>query len=112
MDSVTGIPLRPQKEPSHSSPTCRLTLPASVVGAPVAVVAGHQTAGDEQDQVHEPPDSQASQGEQLPHGRACVAQAEAVDAEAAQEEGVQQRGDEVVSCVSVEEAKDDLTAVK
>lgn len=35
----------------------------SVVGAPVAVVAGHQATSDEQDEVHEPPDAQASQGE-------------------------------------------------
>lgn len=68
----------------------------SVVGAPVAGVAGHEAAGDEQDQVHEPPDAQTPQGEQLPHRRARVAQAEAVHAEAAQEEGVEQRGDEVV----------------
>lgn len=72
----------------------------SVVGAPVAVIAGHQAASDEQNQVHEPPDAQASQGEQLPDGGARVAQAEAVDPKAAKEEGVQQRGDEVVSSVS------------
>lgn len=68
----------------------------SVVGAPVAGVAGHEAPGDEQDQVHEPPDAQTPQGEQLAHRRARVAQAEAVHAEAAQEEGVEQRGDEVV----------------
>lgn len=68
----------------------------SVVRAPVAGVAGRQAAGDEQDEVHEPPDAQAPQGQQLPHRRARVAQAEAVHPEAAQEEGVEQRGDEVV----------------
>lgn len=68
----------------------------SVVGAPVAVVAGHQAASDEQDEVHEPPDAQASQGEQLPHRGSRVAQTEAVNPKAAQEEGVEQRGDEVV----------------
>lgn len=72
---------------------------ASVVGAPVAVVAGHEAAGDEQDEVHEPPDAQSAQCQQLAHRRARVAQAEAVDAEAAQEEGVEQRGDEVVARV-------------
>ena len=72
---------------------------SSVVGTPVAVVAGHQSAGDEQDEVDEPPDAQSPQGEQLAHRRARVAQAEAVHAEAAQEEGVQQRGDEVVARV-------------
>lgn len=71
-----------------------------VVGAPVAEVAGHQAASDEQDEVHEPPDAQASQGEQLPHRGARVAQAEAVNPKAAQEEGVEQRGDEVVARVS------------
>lgn len=73
---------------------------SSVVGAPVAVIAGHQAASDEQNQVHKPPDAQASQGEQLPDSGARVAQAEAVDPKAAKEEGVQQRGDEVVSSVS------------
>lgn len=72
---------------------------ASVEGAPVAGVAGHEAAGDEQDEVHEPPDAQSAQRQQLPHRRARVTQAEAVDAEAAQEEGVEQRGDEVVACV-------------
>lgn len=75
---------------------------SSVVGAPVAVVAGHEAAGDEQDEVDEPPDAQAAQREQLPHGGARVAQAEAVDPETAQEEGVEQRGDEVVSRVSAQ----------
>ena len=71
----------------------------SVIGAPVAVIAGHQATGDEQDQVHEPPDSQASKGEQLPHSGAGVAQAEPIDSETTQEERVQQRGDKIVSCV-------------
>jgi len=84
--------------PPHPTTACRCP---SVVCAPVAVVAGHQATGDEQDQVHEPPDAQAAQGEQLPDGGAGVAQAEAVDPEAAQEEGVQQRGDEVVAGVPV-----------
>lgn len=75
---------------------------SSVVGAPVAVVAGHEAAGDEQDEVDEPPDAQPAQREQLPHGGARVAQAEAVDPETAQEEGVEQRGDEVVSRVSAQ----------
>lgn len=71
----------------------------SVVGAPVAVVAWHESSGDEEDQVHEPPDAQAAQRQQLPHGGARVSQAEAVHAETAQEERVQQRGDEVVTRV-------------
>lgn len=71
----------------------------SVISAPVAVIAGHQTTGDEQDQVHEPPDSQTSQGEQLPDGGAGVAQAETIHPETTQEEGVQQSSDEVVSSV-------------
>lgn len=73
----------------------------SVVRAPVAVIAGHQAASDEQDQIHKPPDSQAPQGEQLPHSGAGVTEAETIDSKTTQEEGVQQRGDEVVSCVSV-----------
>lgn len=74
----------------------------SVEGAPVASVAGHQASSDEQDEIHEPPDPQASESQELPNGGARVTQAEAVDAKAAQEEGVQQRGDEVVTRVSVE----------
>lgn len=77
-------------------------LCVSVVGAPVAVITGHQAASDEQDQVHEPPDSQASQGEQLPHSSASVAKAETINPKTTQEEGVQQRGDEIVSSVSVQ----------
>ncbi len=75
---------------------------ASVVDTPVAVIAGHQAASDEQDQVHEPPDSQSSQGEQLPYSSAGVAQAETVDPKTTEEEGVQQRGDKIVSSVSVQ----------
>lgn len=78
-------------------------LSDSVVGTPVAVIAGHQAARDEQDQVHKPPDSQASQGEQLPNGSAGVAQAKTINAKTAQEEGVQQCGDEIVSCVSAQQ---------
>ena len=77
-------------------------LSFSVVRAPVAVVTGRQAASDEQDQVHKPPDSQASQGEQLPDGGAGVTEAETVDPETTQEEGVQQRGDEIVSSVSAQ----------
>lgn len=76
----------------------------SVIGAPVAVIAGHQATSDEQDQVHEPPDSQSSQGEQLPHSGAGVAQAETINPETTQEEGVQQSGDEIVSGVPVKTA--------
>lgn len=74
----------------------------SVEGAPVAAVAGSQSSGYEEDEIHEPPDSQASQSEELPDGSARVAQTEAVYTEAAQEEGVQERCDEVVARVSVE----------
>lgn len=77
------------------------TLPShSVVGAPVAVIAGHQAAGDEQDQVHKPPDAKTSQGEQLPNSGARVAQAETIDPKTTEEEWVEQRGDEIVSGVS------------
>lgn len=74
-------------------------LSLSVVCAPVTVIAGHQSTGDKQNQVHKPPDSQASQGEQLPNRSPCVAQAETINPETAQEEGIQQCGDEVVSSV-------------
>lgn len=70
-----------------------------VIGAPIAVIAGHQTASNEQDQIHKPPDSQTSEGEQLPHCGTGVAEAETIDPKTTQEEGVQQRGDEVVSSV-------------
>lgn len=77
--------------------------PPSVHGAPVAAIAGHQPTGDQQNQIHEPPDAQAPQGQQLPHGGAGVAQAEPIHSEAAQEEGVEQSGDEVVSRVPARE---------
>lgn len=94
--------------PSEQSRGINGFTPAlSVVGAPVAVVAGHQAASDEQDEVHEPPDAQAPQGEQLPHRGARVAQAEAVDPKAAQEEGVEQCGDEVVPRVPAWKAEQD-----
>lgn len=71
----------------------------SIHRAPVAAIAGHQPAGDEQDQIHEPPDPQPAQGQQLPHGGPGVAEAEPIHSEAPQEEGVEQSGDEVVSSV-------------
>lgn len=74
----------------------------SVERAPVAAVAGHQSSGYEEDEIHKPPDSQASESEEFPDGGARVAQAEAVHAEAAQEERVQERRDEVVTGVSVD----------
>lgn len=82
--------------PSDFAASCGAS---SVEGAPVAVVAGHESAGDEQDEVHEPPDAQSAQRQQLAYRRASVAQAEAVDTKAAQEEGVEQRGDKVVARV-------------
>lgn len=78
----------------------RTLLPHSVVCAPVAVIAGHQAASDEQDQVHKPPDAETSQGEQFPDSGARVAQAETIDPKTTEEEGVEQRGDEIVSGVS------------
>lgn len=69
----------------------------SVERAPVAAVAGSQSSGYEQDEIHEPPDPQASESQELPNSSARVAQAEAVHAEAAQEKGVEERGDEVVT---------------
>lgn len=71
----------------------------SVVGAPVAVVTGHETTGDEEDEVHKPPDAKASKGQQLPHSGPSVAKTEAVNAKTTQEEGIQQCGDEVVTRV-------------
>ena len=73
----------------------------SVEGAPVAAIAWHQTSCDQQNQVDEPPDAKAAQGEQLANRCARVTETEAVDPETAQEEGVEQCGDEVVSCVPV-----------
>lgn len=77
-------------------------LSDSVVRAPVAVITGHQASSDEQDQVHEPPDPQTSQSKQLPHCGASVTQTKPIHAKTAQEEGVQQCGDEVVSSVPEE----------
>lgn len=96
----TSVAQRLRPSSPSLRPSVSLPPPPSVESAPVAAVAGHQTAGDEQDQVHKPPDAESSQGEELPHGRARVAQAEAVHPETAQEERVQQSGDEVVPRVS------------
>lgn len=79
--------------------TCGWKRLRSVERAPVAAVARRQSSGYEEDEIHEPPDSQASESEELPDGGARVAQTEAVHAEAAQEERVQERGDEVVARV-------------
>lgn len=67
----------------------RTLLPHSVVCAPVAVIAGHQAASDEQDQVYKPPDAKTSQGEQLPDSGAGVAQAETIDPKTTEEEWVE-----------------------
>lgn len=74
----------------------------SVERAPVAAVAGCQSSGYEEDEIHKPPDSQASKSEEFSDGGARVAQAKAVHAKAAQEERVQERSDEVVTGVSVD----------
>lgn len=71
----------------------------SVHRAPVAAIAGHQPSGDEENQIHEPPDAQASERQQLPHGGPCVAQAEAIHSEATQEKRVEQSGYKIVSGV-------------
>lgn len=71
----------------------------SVHRAPVTAVAGHQPAGDEENQIHEPPDPQSSQRQQFPHGGPSVAQAEPIHSEATQEKRVEQRGYEVVPSV-------------
>lgn len=68
----------------------------SVHGAPVAAIAGHQPSGDEENQIHEPPDPEASERQQLPHGRPRVAQAEAIHSEATQEKRVEQSGYKIV----------------
>lgn len=81
---------------------CHFLLSVLVVSAPVAIITGHQATSDEQDQVHKPPDSQASQGQKLPNSSSSVAQAETIHPKASQEEGVQQCGYEIVSSVSVE----------
>ncbi|TSR04293.1 hypothetical protein Baya_10900 [Bagarius yarrelli] len=70
--------------------------------APVAAVAGRQSSSYEQDEIHKPPNSQTSESQKLPDGSARVAQTEAVHAEAAQEKGVEERGDEVVTRVSAD----------
>lgn len=70
-----------------------------VDSAPVAAITRHQPSSDEQNEVHKPPDPKSPQCQQLPDGCAGVSQTEAIDAETPQEEGVEQRGYEVVSRV-------------
>lgn len=99
LGSPDPVPHHPAARRRQSSIPGVILERLSVVRAPVAVVAGHEAARDQQDQIHEPPDPQTAQREQLPHRRARVAQTETIHPEAAQEEGVEQRGDEVVSRV-------------
>lgn len=68
----------------------------SVHRAPVAAIAGHQPSGDEENQIHEPPDPEASERQQLPHSSPRVAQAEAIHSEATQEKRVEQSGYKIV----------------
>ena len=67
---------------------------------PVAVVLRVQPAGDQQDDVDEPPDSHAAEGEELPDCGARLAQAEAVQPQEAQQDRVEQRRQEVVVGIS------------
>lgn len=83
----------------HFYPCQHGTAAALIYSTPVAAITGHQPSSDEQNQVDKPPDPESSQGQQLPDSCSSVPQTEAVDAEASQEEGVEQRGYKVVSGV-------------
>ena len=66
------------------------------VGDPVAVVLGVEAARHQEDDVDQPPDAHAAQGQQLSDGGAGLAEAEAVEAEEAEQDGVEERRQEVV----------------
>ena len=66
------------------------------VGDPVAVVLGVEAAGHQQDDVDQPPDAHASQGQQLADCGAGLAEAESVEAEEAEQDGVEEGRQEVV----------------
>ena len=51
---------------------------------------------DQEEDVHNPPDSQTSQCQQLPHPSPRQPQTEPVEAEEAEQDAVEERGDEVV----------------
>lgn len=85
---------------AESSCSCQPGTAAALVdSAPVAAITRHQPPSDEQNEVDKPPDPESSKGQELPNRCSRVSQTEAVDAKTPQEEGVEQRGYEVVSGV-------------
>ena len=55
-----------------------------------------QMPSDQEEDVHDPPNSQSSQCQQLPHPSPRQAETEPVQAQEAEEDRVEQRGHEVV----------------
>ena len=68
----------------------------SHVWHPVGAVLRTELAGDDEDDVDNPPDAEAAKSEEFADRRSGLAHAEPVEAEKPQEDGVQEGGEEVV----------------
>ncbi len=69
-------------------------------GHPIATVLWLKLSRDYEHNVDDPPHSQAAQRQKLAHGGAGLAQAKPVQADEAQEDGIEEGGQEVVVRVS------------
>jgi hypothetical protein len=63
---------------------------------PIGVVGRHQLAVDEQNDVDEPPEAESAQCDHLADRDADVTQRVAIDGEQAEEDRIEERGQEVV----------------
>lgn len=66
---------------------------------PRAVVRGSKVTSNEEEDVDEPPDTTATERQQFSNSRAQVPQTKPVNTQKAQKYGIEERGEEVVSCV-------------
>ena len=68
----------------------------SNVWNPVGVIFRSEFSGDEQDDVDDPPDAEATHGQELSDGGARLSEAEPVEAQKPEEDGVEEGRQEVV----------------
>lgn len=71
---------------------------------PVRIIVRVEMSSDEEEDVHHPPNAKPPQSEELPHPGACEAETESVQSEEAEEDAVEEGGDEVV--VGVADARE------
>ena len=74
---------------------------SSIIRTPTASIAWHEVTGAQKDDVHYPPDTQPTEGQQLPHGYPDITETESVHAEKSQQNWEEEGSDEVVTAVSV-----------